>query len=560
MFLPEAPPGSQAAGSAAIEKLARQGGAPFTTLRQVLEAFKSYLIEETLRRFAAEPGSPYKEFVFKSGLLRQRAYTFYEVLMEALDGNRNPLRVDQAEAGYDRAFRGFFLGNVLRPQDVFRSVMHEILQALQAQGLLNIPNLWEEIQKFYEIVIEAYQQNALSFLRTREELINEKVNQLQLLYEFTQTLLSEPPRSDAILRHLFHHLVKLFETSEVILEIKRDSETHVIFRHPEPVHAGSILPYLDQVRTVRTPQYTSDMGETSGDLDQTRIKLSAILPVLGPTPYRGVLVLRNPSGFVFTAREFNLVRQFLQISMVAIENAEMLMEVERKQRELQAITAKMIEIGEEERKKLAADIHDTFAQTLVFLHYRLQYCEEEIQKQPELARERFRELRSIVKKAADQCRVMISSLRPDLIDTLGLVGALKRLVETFESETGIDVDAHFSGVELSGKAKICLFRVAQEALNNIAKHSHATSVELALRKEGNRVCLVVADNGVGFDVTGRNVSNVDVGRMGLIFMKERVESLGGDLLVCSQRGRGCRLEAVIPYTVSGSRVVSHAAD
>ncbi|MEW6440855.1 MAG: sensor histidine kinase [bacterium] len=521
----------------------------FTTLKQVFESFQPRIIEETLKRFGEDPGTDYKRFVLKTDLLRERAKAFCEVLVLALEGDRSPLRKDQANAGYDRALRGFNLGDVLRPQDVFRWVLYDLLAELQSKGQLAFPDILKEVYEFYSVMIEAYQQNALSFIRTREELINEKVNQLQALYDFTQELLAEPPRSDAIFRRLFEEMIRLFPDGELILAIWKGANAHLIFHHPENLQKAAILPFLEQVGGNPAPLYMDETGSTSGDIDHAKMKTCVVIPWSGPTSYRGVLVLRTPQGFAFTLKESHLIQQFLHLSAVAIENAEMLVEVERKQRELQVMTNRMLEIREEERKKLAADLHDTFAQTLVFLDYRLQYFGEVLRKEPELLQEKFAELRTIVKRAADQCRVMISSLRPDLIDTLGLTGALRRLVENFEAETGIDVETHFSDLSISGKTKICLFRVAQEALNNVSKHAQATSVDFSLKKERDLVRLVVSDNGLGFDASAHCVSSAEARKLGLLFMKERIEGLGGELVVASRPGSGCRVEASIPYTL-----------
>ncbi len=503
-------------------------------------------MEETLRRFAQDSGTAYKDFVLRTDLLRERAKVFFDVLMKALDGDLVPLQRDQANAGYDRAMRGFHLGDVLRPQDIFRSVMYELLADLHSKGRLKIANVLKEAHEFYSIMIEAYQQNALSFIRTREEIINEKVNQIQGLYEFTQELLAEPPRSDTVFRRLFEKMTRLFPGKELILAIWEDTQTHLIFHHPEELRSNDLLGFLQEVGKPEAPVYVDDHARRSADVTSSKTKTCVITPLSGPVPYWGLLILKSPSGFSFTEKDSHLIQQLLHLAAVAVENAQMLVEIERKQRELQAMTTKMIEVREEERKKLAADIHDTFAQTLVFLDYRLQYSGEILQKKPEKLKERIAELRAIVKKASDQCRVMISSLRPDLIDTLGLGGALRRLIEEFEINTGIDVETHFSNVRVSGKAKICLFRVAQEALNNISRHSKATRVDFCLRKERDHVLLVVADNGVGFDTSAHWASDTEAPRMGLLFMKERLEALGGSLFVSAHVGNGCRIEASVP--------------
>jgi len=255
----------------------------------------------------------------------------------------------------------------------------------------------------------------------------------------------------------------------------------------------------------------------------------------------------------FTDKGLGLLYQFLYITAVALESAFMLEEIERNRQELRLLTAKMIKIQEEERKRLASDIHDTLAQALTGIGYKIQFCKELAVKNPSLLMEQFTGLIKTVYQAIDQSKELIASLRPDLIDTMGLVAALKRHTENFKRETGIHIITHLpKSIQISSEANICLFRIAQESLMNIYKHSGAKTAELALRKEDGNAILIISDGGKGFDISQGLPWMKDKNKLGLLSMKERVETVGGTLSLKSKTNCGFRVEAKIPICQGNS--------
>jgi two-component system sensor histidine kinase DegS len=272
------------------------------------------------------------------------------------------------------------------------------------------------------------------------------------------------------------------------------------------------------------------------------------IPIQAHDRRYGSLALYNQEkGFKFTDKELGLLYQFLYIMAVALENAFMLEEIERNRQELRLLTAKMIKIQEEERKRLASDIHDTLAQALTGIGYKIQFCKELAVKNPSLLMEQFNGLIKTVHQAMDQSKELMASLRPDLIDTMGLVPALKRHIENFGQETGIRVATRLpKSIQISSEVNICLFRIAQESLMNIYKHSGAKTAQLALRKEDGIAILTISDGGKGFDISQGPPWMKDKNKLGLLSMKERVETVGGTLDIQSKANHGFRVEARIP--------------
>ena len=228
----------------------------------------------------------------------------------------------------------------------------------------------------------------------------------------------------------------------------------------------------------------------------------------------------------------------------------MLKEIEIQRQESHLLASKMITIGEEERKRLAGDIHDTLAQALTGISYKIQYCKELAKKNPQWVNGQLDTLLKTVNHTIDQARALISSLRPDLIDMMGLVPALRRHIKNFTQETGIAVHSHlFEKIHVPSEISICLFRVAQEALTNIYKHASATTAKVTLKYVNGNLHLIVADQGKGFDMSQGSVRKKDQSPLGLLSMKQRIEAVKGMLVIDAGINKGCRIEAKVPLSV-----------
>ena len=225
----------------------------------------------------------------------------------------------------------------------------------------------------------------------------------------------------------------------------------------------------------------------------------------------------------------------------------MLQEIDRGRQKLRFLAGKMITIEEEERRRLAGDIHDTLAQDLTGMNYKLQFCKEILKKDPKLLRQNLDQLINMVNHVIMKSKQLCTNLRPDLIDTFGLSAALEKHIDTFMHDTGIRIICDLPReIESSTEVSICLFRVAQEALTNIYKHAKTGTAEVGLRMEDENLILSVTDMGEGFDISQDSFLLKDHDRLGLLSMRERVEAVGGSLLVDSAVNQGCRVEARVP--------------
>jgi two-component system sensor histidine kinase UhpB len=226
--------------------------------------------------------------------------------------------------------------------------------------------------------------------------------------------------------------------------------------------------------------------------------------------------------------------------------------VEEHEKQLRQLPRAILQAQEEERQRVARELHDETAQALTSLLVRLRLFERS--ESPEAARKEVQELRKLTAGALEEVRRIALELRPTILDDLGIEAALAWKVDELNAGHPILTRLSVHGVagRLPGELELVLYRVAQEALTNVARHSHARHVEVTLTQEEESICIEVSDDGVGFDpdvVTAKAGSpHSPEGTMclGLLGMRERMALVGGKLLVISRPGEGTRLIARAP--------------
>jgi signal transduction histidine kinase len=210
--------------------------------------------------------------------------------------------------------------------------------------------------------------------------------------------------------------------------------------------------------------------------------------------------------------------------------------------ELEQLSARLLEIQEQERRSLSQELHDEVGQTLTALRMEISQALKQV---PEAAMERLQKAYELADQTVGIVRDISLMLRPSLLDDLGLGPALDWQLERFSSRSGIRytfIGADV-GAELPDAVKTCVFRIAQEALNNCEKYAGAKNLRVILRHEADRVSLEVEDDGVGFRLDSRGLPLRGTGILG---MKERAQNLGGGLQVESAPGEGTRVALMLP--------------
>ncbi len=205
----------------------------------------------------------------------------------------------------------------------------------------------------------------------------------------------------------------------------------------------------------------------------------------------------------------------------------------QRQRELTDLSARLMAVQEDERRRLARDLHDEFGQALTAVNAYLWLIERQAPDDSTELRGRAAEARRLVNRTLGSMRQLSQLLRPAVLDTLGLLPSLDALLKTFAASHGIATSLTADGLpeRLPAEIETALYRVAQEALTNVARHARARRVRVALAALSGELRLEVEDDGVGLPANGAGAIGT-----GLVGIRERVRALGGQLTVTSRRG------------------------
>jgi signal transduction histidine kinase len=233
----------------------------------------------------------------------------------------------------------------------------------------------------------------------------------------------------------------------------------------------------------------------------------------------------------------------------AIENARLFEEVRAGREQLQELSRRLVETQEIERRQIAQEFHDQVGQNLTALSINLNILRNQLPAESEVRLgARLDESQRLLEETAERIRDTISELRPVVLDDYGLGAALRWYIQKFSKRTELKVVTRIADGEPAQRTppavETALFRVAQEALTNIAKHAHARRATITLKPFGRAVRLTIADDGVGFSLAGLGRSG-ERQSLGLIGMRERIEAVGGRLRVETAPGAGTRIIAEV---------------
>ena len=220
--------------------------------------------------------------------------------------------------------------------------------------------------------------------------------------------------------------------------------------------------------------------------------------------------------------------------------------------EMRRLPQKLIEEGEKERKRIAADIHDEFGQSLTTLHFDLEVLQKSLPGGLKEEKKRCNSLITKVEKLADVVRKTTSYLRPDLLDHLGLIPALEWYINEFnERQPGIKIEFEARGFKkrLNAEIETVLYRICQECLANVKKHAQAAAVNIMLTYSYPLVIFIIKDNGIGYQQSvGGLPKNMKSRGIGLSSMRERVTFLRGNIDITSSPRKGTTIRIELPLT------------
>lgn len=266
------------------------------------------------------------------------------------------------------------------------------------------------------------------------------------------------------------------------------------------------------------------------------------IPLLVQDAAIGLLKLEAREGESFDNEDVDIAREVAGVLAIAIQDSRLFEEVDASRKRLRALSHRLVQVQEQERRLIARELHDEIGQALTGLKFSL----ETLEGQVAAARvEQVRESRSIALQLLGRVRDLSLDLRPAMLDDLGLLPALLWLTDRYSRQTGVEVDFRHSRLEqrFDPEIETAAYRIVQEALTNVARHSGCRRTEVFVMASDRSLVARVKDDGVGFllkDAVARQDSS------GLSGMNERASLLGGMLTVESNPGKGTSITAEFP--------------
>ncbi len=349
-----------------------------------------------------------------------------------------------------------------------------------------------------------------------------------------------------------------------------DLQVHRLLGKTLPITANPGFHQVVQDRTVYTfCQVGRKPPFAEGLRPIEEVDWCMVVPLMRGDEVIGLLALEQLDHCYDMETEPRIAMAFANHAVVAVENARLYHElatlnaelearVQERTRELEEARQALalyadqlrellnltIQVQEDERDRIAREIHDSISQLLVGAMYELQAARVALRRHPEEAEAKFRAAQEILKRAKEEIRRVIYDLYPVVLVESGLVPALEMHLKEWSRMTGIEAHLNMSGrrYRLSARAERAVYRIVQEALHNVAQHAQASRVWVNLEFGDDALTVRVADNGRGFSGS----EEVSRPHLGLIGMRERAESTGGTFRVESTPGRGTCVVVTIP--------------
>jgi PAS domain S-box-containing protein len=412
------------------------------------------------------------------------------------------------------------------------------------------------------------QERTRDLTRLNEELLalsHAERRQRQLAQALVEaaTALSSSLDLDEVLDRILEQIQRVSSCRAVALMLVQDGRAHVsrLRDFEDTPETPQILqssfsvnsfPPLETMSRLRQPVVAED---TEADPQWQCIpgfewaRSYAGVPMQAGQQIVGFLNIFGEEPFLLSSESRGLLEAFAAHAAVAVQNAWLFEQVRAGRQRLQALTRRLVEVQEAERRYVARELHDETGQVLTSLMVGLRLLEREADR-PEAVVAGVAELRRMLDDVMEDLHRLAMDLRPASLDYLGLEAALRQYVEAVSDKHGLV--AQFEAVRLIERlapdVEAALYRIVQEALTNVIRHAQATRVDVLLEQNGDKLVVIVEDNGVGFDpataLQGRH--------MGLLGMRERAEMLGGTLALESAAGAGTTVLVEVPHGNSGT--------
>ena len=406
------------------------------------------------------------------------------------------------------------------------------------------PKLFSIVDQFFYKETYAYRQVLLRFEREMGNIISLDELANKMLHAISSAL-----RTSQVTIFFQDAGSGDFTTSYSYPKKKSNDANEQLFVHNNPL--------VDWLRKETNPlnlKYIENISQLTGlwqpekDLLATS-DMELLCPIKSRGELIGILALgEKKGGGAYSQEDIEMMISMAGKAGIIIENARMVTILKQQQHQVQHLLNEAIQAQENERQRISADLHDSVAQWLAGASYQTQTVEALL---PDTNGNNIRGQLNLVEETIDksltELRRVLVDLRPPSLDELGLSHSLRQSLNSISSD-GLAGNFHEEGnhTRLEPNLEITVYRVVQEALNNIRKHAEATRVDLYLNYTDANIIVKIKDNGIGFDLTDTINNAISVGNLGLLGMKQRVDMLGGTINIQTRHGKGTTITLTLP--------------
>jgi two-component system sensor histidine kinase UhpB len=247
-------------------------------------------------------------------------------------------------------------------------------------------------------------------------------------------------------------------------------------------------------------------------------------------------------GVPYSDEEISFVNSLISPIALAIHNARLFDQLTESQNQLRGLSQQLVQVQENQFSQLAEELHDRVGQDMTAINVNLNILRTLLPRDvSEDVMLRLADTEKLVIESIKRMRSTMTELRPPMLNQYGLTATLYWHCEQYQRRTEIKVnidDRYMENIRLPSEIEIALFRIAQEALNNVAKHAKATQVEIELFNDDGDITMAVTDNGIGFDT---KIQTSTLQHWGVPLMQERVRAINGEFLLRSVPGQGTQI-------------------
>jgi len=343
-----------------------------------------------------------------------------------------------------------------------------------------------------------------------------------------------------------------FWESENLLSIRRDQCAciRVITGNPDPqdvpmvTHGGSF--HCDNTFKFVGTLSEEEKARFRGVCIQNGFLSVSIVPIRFREEVLGAIHLADEreGQVLFKAMEF--IESVAPLIGEALNRFNLEEELRESENRLRSLSSQLLTVQENERKRVAREIHDGIGQMLTAIKFKVEDTIQQKGKGNAKIREKSLEtIIPLIQGSVEEVRRIQMDLRPSILDDLGILATISWFTREFQrvySHISVEKEIRIEEKDIPNPLKIVIFRVIQEAMNNISKHSRATLIQLSLSKKEDKIELMIEDNGMGFDLETSKRG------LGLTSMKERIEYAGGSFFIQSVSGKGTTIRAILPIS------------